>query len=141
MAASQVGEQEGTKDKGMSDFFRFPSTPRLFSAAGAKLPRDDKLMSAQALRELLAEEVTVEEKLAVAVVPCLFRGRVTCARLEAFLESQPSHYRDGPMEGVVVRSDDGVWLRARGKLVRADFSQTLEEHWRSRAIEWNRIKF
>lgn len=240
-----MGEQEGTKDKGMSDFFRFPSTPHLFSAAGAKLPRDDKLMSAQALSELLAGEVTVEEKLdganlgisidsqgairvqnrgtylvppfsgqfdrlrqwlrqhedhlfdvlsgnidlilfgewcaarhsleygslpdwwllfdvydrsvgrfwsvaerdtlagrlSVAVVPCLFRGRVTCARLEAFLESQPSHYRDGPMEGVVVRSDDGVWLRARGKLVRADFSQAIEEHWRSRAIEWNRIKF
>lgn len=58
-----MGEQEGAKDEGMSDFFRFPSTPHLFSAAGAKLPRDDKLMYAQALSELLAGEVTVEEKL------------------------------------------------------------------------------
>lgn len=240
-----MGEQKGTKDTEMSDFFRFPSTPHLFSTEGAKLPRDDKLMSAQALSELLAGEVVVEEKLdganlgisidsqgairvqnrgtyllppfsgqfdrlqhwlrqhedhlfdvlsenvdliffgewcaarhsldynglpdwwmlfdvydrnvgrfwsvserdtlagklGVAAVRCLFRGRVTCADLEALLKTQTSHYREGPMEGIVVRSDDGVWLRARGKLVRADFSQAIEQHWRSRAIEWNRIKF
>lgn len=243
MAASQVACEETEED--MSEFFRFPSTPHLFAAKGAELPRDDKLLSASALRELLAGEVTVEEKLdganvgisidshgnvqmqnrgtylippfsgqfarleqwlrqhedhlfdvlsgnpelilfgewcaarhslgyaslpdwwlmfdvydrragrfwsvaernrlarqlGVAVVPCLFRGAVTPSKLEEFLEAWQSHYREGPMEGLVVRRDDGAWLHSRGKLVRADFSQTIEEHWRSRPIEWNRIKF
>lgn len=229
----------------MSDFFRFPSTPHLFSAAGAVLPRDDKRLSPEALQDLLSGEVVVEEKLdganlgisidsqgavrvqnrgtylvppfsgqfarldqwlqqhedqlfdtlsgnvelilfgewcaarhsldyaclpdwwlmfdvydrgvgrfwsvsernalarqlGVAVVPCLFQGRVTPAWLEDFLAHCQSRYREGPMEGLVVRRDDGSWLRAKAKLVRADFSQAIEEHWRSRVIEWNRVKF
>ena len=27
----------------------------------------------------------------------------------------------------------------RAKLVRADFTQTIEAHWKSRALEWNRV--
>ena len=36
-------------------------------------------------------------------------------------------------EGVVVRHEDADWLHARGKLVRADFTQAIDSHWRSRA--------
>jgi hypothetical protein len=35
--------------------------------------------------------------------------------------------------------EDEDWLLARGKLVRADFTQAIEGHWRSRKLEWNRI--
>ena len=35
-------------------------------------------------------------------------------------------------------ADHGV---ARAKLVRADFTQAIEGHWRNRAIEWNRVSY
>jgi len=33
------------------------------------------------------------------------------------------------------------WLQARVKLVRPDFAQAIDAHWRSRRIEWNRRTF
>ena len=46
----------------MSDFFRFPRTPHL-AWLGAGSPRDDKLLAPVDAAELLAGEVTVEEKI------------------------------------------------------------------------------
>jgi hypothetical protein len=42
------------------------------------------------------------------------------------------------LEGVVIRRDGMDWSEARAKLVRADFTQAIGEHWQRRAIEWNR---
>ena len=39
-----------------------------------------------------------------------------------------------------MRHDSKDWCEARAKLVRADFAQSIEEHWRSRAIEWNDVR-
>ena len=51
-----------------------------------------------------------------------------------------SNYRDGqPLEGLVVRQENSDWCMARAKLVRPDFTQSMEHHWRRRAIEWNRV--
>lgn len=57
----------------------------------------------------------------------------------ALLDTQPSRYRFGVLEGLVVRRESGDWSQARAKLVRADFTQTMEGHWRQRVIEWNRV--
>lgn len=46
----------------MTDFFRFPRTPHL-AWLGAAEPRDDKLLTAEEVRDLLSREVVVEEKL------------------------------------------------------------------------------
>jgi len=54
---------------------------------------------------------------------------------------RPSHYRQGPLEGVVIRQESAQWCESRAKLVRADFTQAIETHWRRRAIEWNRMDF
>ena len=35
--------------------------------------------------------------------------------------------------------DTGAMCEARAKLVRPDFTQAIETHWRKRAIEWNRV--
>lgn len=72
-------------------------------------------------------------------VPALATGRHSAASLAALLTHQPSRYRPGPMEGVVVRADEHDWLLARAKLVRADFTQSIGEHWRSRGLQWNRL--
>lgn len=45
----------------MTDFFRFPHTPHI-AWLGSGQPRDDKVLLPQDARELLSQEVTVEEK-------------------------------------------------------------------------------
>jgi len=51
-----------------------------------------------------------------------------------------SQFRQGNLEGIVIRRENSDWLEQRAKLVRTDFTQTIEEHWRSRALEWNRVE-
>lgn len=72
-------------------------------------------------------------------VPCLYQGRATLDQLHAMLQQTPSRYRNGSLEGVVVRHDSGDWCEARAKLVRPDFTQAIEEHWSRRRVEWNRL--
>lgn len=94
--------------------------------------REQRFWSTQR-RNALAQEV------GLATVPCLLRKTVTVAQLTDFVTAHRSQYRDGALEGVVVRREDADWLHGRGKLVRAGFTQAIETHWRSRAIEWNRV--
>ncbi len=78
-------------------------------------------------------------KLGLAVVPTLYQGTATLPELKELLAHASSHYREGNPEGIVMRQDSELWCEARAKLVRADFAQSIEEHWRSRAIEWNDV--
>ncbi len=78
--------------------------------------------------------------LGLPTVPALLRGRIDLPALKNLLSQHRSRYRDGPMEGVVIRSEDGCWLHQRAKLVRAEFTQQIESHWRSRALVWNQLE-
>lgn len=75
----------------------------------------------------------------LSTVPQVARGKFTLATLAQVISTMPSRYRSGPMEGIVIRRESVNWCEARAKLVRADFTQAIETHWRRRAIEWNRI--
>lgn len=77
-------------------------------------------------------------RLGLSFVPRLYHGQITLEELKQILQSQPSAYRSGPLEGVVIRRESVDWLEARAKLVRPEFTQAIGEHWRRRAIEWNR---
>lgn len=79
--------------------------------------------------------------LGLAAVPRLADGRQTVATLVGGLGHWNSRYRNGGLEGVVVRREDDDWLQARGKLVRANFTQAIDGHWRSRKLEWNRVRW
>lgn len=81
------------------------------------------------------------EKIGLRTVPQVLQGRVTLAQLTALLASQSSHYRAGPLEGMVIRRESGLWCEQRAKLVRADFTQSIAEHWRNRRIEWNQLHY
>jgi len=61
------------------------------------------------------------------------------SQLKGVLSSQHSRFRQGALEGVVIRRDSVEWCEARAKLVRSDFTQTIGEHWSRRRIEWNRL--
>lgn len=78
-------------------------------------------------------------QLGLKVVPKVFNGKATVESLKELLHKQPSAFRNGPMEGIVVRYESGDWLCERAKLVRPDFTQAIGEHWRNRKIEWNHL--
>ncbi len=78
--------------------------------------------------------------LGLAVVPQLLQGPTTLVDLKHLLATRPSRYRAGPPEGVVIRRESADWCEARAKLVQAEFTQTIGEHWRRRRIQWNRLR-
>ena len=75
--------------------------------------------------------------LGLPVAPGLLHGRATLADLKSLVASALSRFRDGPMEGIVIRVESADWLTARAKLVRAGFTQSIGEHWSRRGIQWN----
>lgn len=79
--------------------------------------------------------------LGLATVPRIAVGPQTVASLVEGVARWKSRYRNGSLEGIVVRREDDDWLLARGKLVRADFTQAIHSHWRSRKLEWNRVRW
>jgi ATP-dependent RNA circularization protein (DNA/RNA ligase family) len=86
-----------------------------------------------ALRNKLVEE------LGLARVPALFQGHTSLSELVALLKQSTSRYRSGAPEGLVIRKESELWCDTRAKLVRAEFTQTISDHWRSRTITWNRV--
>lgn len=84
-------------------------------------------------RNVLARQLGLSHVLPLAT------GRLTRAQIQDMLIRQPSRYRHGPMEGLVIRRETAQWCETRAKLVRADFTQAINGHWRRRPIEWNRI--
>ena len=80
-------------------------------------------------------------RLGLVTVPRLGRGRFTLDQLKTKLVEEPSRFRDGELEGIVIRRESPTECIQRAKLVRASFTQGIEDHWRSRSIEWNRVDF
>lgn len=80
------------------------------------------------------------EQAGLKLVPKVFSGHTSVKQLVKQVQTTPSHYRDGSLEGLVIRRESVDWCEARAKLVRADFTQAIEQHWRRRAIEWNRVQ-
>lgn len=75
----------------------------------------------------------------LVTVPPVLHGKTTIAALKQLVATKASHYRKGSLEGVVIRRESPEWCEARAKLVRPDFAQAIDAHWRKRALEWNRI--
>ena len=80
------------------------------------------------------------QRTGLRVVPAVLQGHTTTLALKQLLQNQSSGFRSGLMEGVVVRCEDALWLRERGKLVRAEFTQQIDQHWRHRTLVWNRVE-
>jgi ATP-dependent RNA circularization protein (DNA/RNA ligase family) len=78
-------------------------------------------------------------RLGIPVVPALTRRRTTLAEVKTLVMTRTSHFGATPLEGVVIRRDGAEFLEQRAKLVRPDFAQAIEEHWRRRRIEWNAV--
>ncbi len=72
-------------------------------------------------------------------VPQVLHRKATVPILKKLVGDTASRYRAGALEGVVIRRESADWCEARAKLVRPDFAQAIDTHWRKRALEWNRI--
>lgn len=79
------------------------------------------------------------EAAGVPSVARLARGRFTLEQLRERLASSASRYRLGRPEGLILRREDASWLHARAKLVRPDFVQGMDIHWRELNLQWNRV--
>ncbi len=77
----------------------------------------------------------------LVTVPQVFHGKTSISALKRLVVAASSNYRPGPLEGLVIRRESSEWCEARAKLVRADFTQTIDTHWRKRLIEWNLIDY
>jgi hypothetical protein len=79
------------------------------------------------------------QSLGLCTVQEIAQGRFALADLMSLLDSQRSRYRDGPLEGLVIRAQDDRWLNRRAKLVHPDFTQQIQDHWRRQRLVWNRL--
>lgn len=75
----------------------------------------------------------------LVTVPKVLHGKATVQTLKKLVTDTASRYRTGALEGVVIRRESVDWCEARAKLVRPDFTQAIDTHWRKRALDWNRI--
>lgn len=75
----------------------------------------------------------------LVTVPPVLHGKTTVPSLKKLVGDTPSRYRAGALEGLVIRRESNEWCEARAKLVRPDFTQAIDTHWRKRVLEWNRI--
>lgn len=82
-------------------------------------------------RDALAKELDL------AVVPRVAVGRFDLNALIRLLGE--SKLGPGPSEGLYVRRDEGDWLAARAKLVRAEFVQNIGIHWSRRPLRTNKL--
>lgn len=88
----------------------------------------------------IARRNALAQQLSFTTVPFLKHTKITCDQLVQLLDDTQSRYRNGKVEGVVIRSDSPLWNENRAKLVNREFVQAIEDHWRGRAIEWNLVK-
>jgi len=96
--------------------------------------RSGKFWSSTRRNELAAQT-------GLKLVPKIYHGKTSVKNMVERVHNTPSQYRNGPLEGLVIRRESTDWCEARAKLVRADFTQSIEQHWRKRAIEWNRVDY
>lgn len=76
----------------------------------------------------------------LTTVPQVLSGKVRVNDLIQLVETTSSRYRKGALEGIIIRRESLEWCEARAKLVRQDFTQSIDTHWRKRTLEWNRLK-
>jgi len=93
---------------------------------------EDRFWSAEC-RDSLASD------LRLATVPRLFAGHTDLSALRSLVQSTTSSYGDGPLEGIVIRREEGDWLAARAKLVHPQFTKGISDHWSRGRIFQNRL--
>lgn len=77
-------------------------------------------------------------KLRLHRVPRLAKGQFDIGQLERLL-SRTSSVGEGAMEGVIVRKESHGFTTGRAKLVRAEFTQAIDQHWSRSPLRHNEL--
>lgn len=77
------------------------------------------------------------KKLRVVPVAQIKSGQISMSDLINDLDSSCSAYGNPKVEGFYLRVDDVDWLDKRAKLVRADFIQSIQTHWKKKPLVSN----
>lgn len=78
------------------------------------------------------------DALGLCRVPVVTEGSFALPELIGLLGE--SSLTSGPMEGIYVRKEDNDRVLARAKIVRAEFTQTIEEHWTKAPFQRNALR-
>lgn len=81
----------------------------------------------------------IASKCSIKTVPIISNDKFNLLDLLEIINYTKSRFRSGNLEGVIVRQENYNWCEARAKIVRPDFTQTIDEHWSRRKIEWNKV--
>jgi hypothetical protein len=111
---------------------RYDALPDWFLAFDVYDRGHKKFWSTRRVKDLAAN-------LLISAMPVLKRGHFTEPQLLQLLTTTKSAYGAPMMEGIVVRQEGPDWLNAKAKVVRGEFSQSIEDHWSRRRLEWNRV--
>ncbi len=76
--------------------------------------------------------------LGLSAVPKLGQGVFTRKDILKFPDC--SRLADGPMEGIYLRTENDSVLTDRAKVVRAEFTQNIGEHWSKKSVQKNALK-
>lgn len=75
----------------------------------------------------------------IPIIKELGRGRFSLDSVIKLMEI--STYGDSPCEGLYLRIEDGKWLKGRAKLVRPEFTQSIDVHWSRKQLHPNKAMF
>lgn len=78
------------------------------------------------------------EKMNIEIVPLLGYGVFTLEGMERFFSV--SKFGDEVCEGVYLRQDEGLFLKQRAKMVRAEFRQAIDKHWSKKKLQKNSLR-
>lgn len=71
-------------------------------------------------------------------VPRIAKGHFTIEMVKRMLSNR-SGVSNGEVEGLILRRESGGFTTARAKLVRAEFTQAIEEHWSRGPLRRNQL--
>ena len=112
---------------------RYDALPDWFLGFDVYDRKAEKYWSAARRNELL-------KRTGLCAVPEIGRGRFDIRHLKELATTGASRYGNGPLEGLYLRRESGAWLDQRAKIVRPEFSQSIQEHWSSRSMERNHLR-
>lgn len=93
--------------------------------------REEKFLSREC-RDKLLEGSGIES------VPLIGKGVFDKDQVLDMLQ-QSSQFYDGPVEGLYLRIEENGYEVKRGKVVRPDFIQDMEDHWSKKTVVKNKI--
>jgi ATP-dependent RNA circularization protein (DNA/RNA ligase family) len=109
---------------------RYDRLPDFFLGFDVLDKREKRFFSSGRRNQLLSD-------LKLVTVPRIASGMFAFDDLARLVGS--SHFYNGPMEGIYLRSEDEYWLCERAKVVRPEFIRGIGEHWSKKPLVANRL--